>query len=73
MGARTYRPWRFYKLFDNFHAYTWISSHVYKIQMSPKMHFEHMNYTIVIIVMSLVRNIDVSKTREYKKPFWVVT
>ena len=32
-----------------------------------------MNYTIVIIVMSLVRNIDVSKTREYKKPFWVVT
>lgn len=41
--------------------------------MSPEMHFEHMNYTIVIIVMSLVRNIDVSKTREYKKPFWVVT
>ena len=60
-------------LFDHSHASIWISSHVYKIQISPKMHFEHMNYTIGITVMSLVRNIDVSKTREYKKPFWVVT
>ena len=69
MVARTSRAYRFYKLFDHSHAYIWISSHVYKIQMSPKMHFEHMNYTIVIIVMSLARNINLSsKTREYKEP-----